>query len=383
MDSSGLGGLDLSSIEAALGNMSEAQSRWAFVVSAEYRIAIQTVASLSLISSLVVVLSVGWIRWRHRKYLERLSLRVSGYVAIADALGAVCELLMMNTELMLRQSSDGLRFVLWLSIFSSLVFVILTVGVAVQLHLSALTRVRVGVYMRLERWYAGLALGLAAGLAAVCVAPMRGLYWVPWMHAFSWPTDAWKRRLVLWSCHYVWVAVAIVYAGGVAGVLALVIRRMYRDSAEVISEPRAPEKWDWARLTGSQRASEETLGSVGSGGSTAKPWAGGRGYVMTLVGSDAATGRAVAVRSYVDRQRFCRSVQRLALYPLVPLVTQLGVVACNMTETPSKALYIYGTAMSAATGLFNLIVFLCNPALPDIVAERVARRTNSLTQVFA
>ncbi|KAJ2842942.1 hypothetical protein IWW36_005729 [Coemansia brasiliensis] len=156
---------------------------------------------------------------------------------------------------------------------------------------------------------------------------------------------------------------------------------MWRDSVQVIAEPRAPEKWDWARLTMSVRPSEDSSSStlhspstlVGHASLSSSKSVGGRGFMMTLMSSDALTGRAVAVRSYVDRRRFLRSVQRLVLYPLIPVITQLGIVACNMTEQPSKALYIYGTAMSATCGIFNIVVFALNPALPDIIADQMTR----------
>ncbi|KAJ1862116.1 hypothetical protein LPJ78_004920 [Coemansia sp. RSA 989] len=363
-------------LATVLDNISEAQSRWAFVVSSEYRVAIQTIAILSMASSILVILACTWVRLCHKKYFKRISLRISGFIAMGDLLSATAELLMMNTGLMLKQSASGLRFILWLSMFSSLLFVFLTLSISLQLHLSTLTkRVRVGVYMKMEKWYVPISFVLAAGLPAVAVSMMQDIFWVPWMHSFSWPVSAGKRRLVLWSCHFVWVALAILYTATISLLLAIVLRRMWRDSVQVIAEPRAPEKWDWARLTMSVRPSEDSSSStlhspLGRPSLSAKA---GRGFMMTLMSNDALTGRAVAVRSYVDRRRFLRSVQRLVLYPLIPVITQLGIVACNMTEEPSKALYIYGTAMSATCGIFNLVVFALNPALPDIISDQMIR----------
>ncbi|KAJ2004719.1 hypothetical protein H4R26_002350 [Coemansia thaxteri] len=369
----------------ALGGMGE----WAFVVSDQWVLAIQSLAIVSLMSSVAVLAAVGLIARRHGKYLRRLSLRVSGYVALADLLSAVAQITMLQNDLMMRQSAAGLRFILWLSMSSTLLFVFLTLAIAVQLHLSTLTRVRVAAYMRLERVYVPASVALAAALPAVAVALMQGIFWVPYMHAFSWPADAWARRLVLWLCSYAWIVGTIAYCAAVALCLSLRIAAMWRNSVEVIAEPRMPEKWDWSRLTSaSTRASHDTLsestacdsadalrkdprtplaaaatdssgrvsisGSMGVGAPR-------RGYLVTVMGSG-----PVAVRSYVDKARFLRSVQRLACYPLVPIITQLGVVAMNMTSEPSRGLYIYGTAMACLSGLLNLLVFLLNPALPDI-----------------
>ncbi|KAJ2159149.1 hypothetical protein GGF46_003237 [Coemansia sp. RSA 552] len=366
--------------------MLDAQERWAFVVSSEWRATLQTLAGMSLVSSVVVVGTMGWIFWRHRRYLDRLSLRVSGVVAIADLLGALAQILMLNNDLMIGQTADGLRFILWLSMFSSLLSAFLIMSMAMQLHLSTLTKVRVRVYTGMEKFYIPGSVLLAVLLPSIAVGMMQGMYWIPWLHSFNWPVAAWKKRLVLWACNYIWLTLAIIYAAIVAFLLALRIRAMWRNSAEIVAEPRLPEKWSWAHLAESTRPSQDVESpltksdeSTFSGGGalahssvcTAKT---GRGYLLTLMESDSLTGRPMAIRTYIDKQRFLRSVQRLACYPLVPLLTQLGVVAMNMPAEPSRGLYIYGTAMAATAGMFNLAVFLLNPALPDIWTDAVRRR---------
>ncbi|KAJ2493550.1 hypothetical protein IWW37_000416 [Coemansia sp. RSA 2050] len=387
-------GQALAELAATMGNGSSGimGDKWAFVVSDKWVMTIQSLAIVSLISSVFVLAAIVHIALRHGKYLQRLSLRVSGYVAIADLLSSVAQIVMLQNNLMMEQTPSGLRFILWLSMFSTLLFVFLTLAISIQLHLSTLTKIRVAVYMRLERWYVPVSVVLAALLPAIAVAQMRGIYWVPYMHAFNWPAESWVRRLVLWMCSYVWVVLTIAYCSGVSLLLSLRIWAMWRSSVEVIAAPRMPEKWDWNRLTSasSVRESHDTDTLKGSGCSQFSAGDGGaglfsptvgrrqslepmaiggsrRGYLVTVVsGFEGPGGAAMAVRSYVDKRRFLRSVQRLACYPLVPIITQLGVVAMNMTEEPSRGLYVYGTAMACLSGLLNLLVFLLNPALPDI-----------------
>ncbi|KAJ2794144.1 hypothetical protein H4R20_006322 [Coemansia guatemalensis] len=170
---------------------------------------------------------------------------------------------------------------------------------------------------------------------------------------------------------------------------------MWKDSVEVVATPRMPEKWDWARLTASVRPSHETEAlsltdtlsanetgarlprhmslaplDPASGSSTLS----GRGYLVTLLGSDQDSGRVVAIQSHVDKRRFLRSVQRLACYPMVPVISQLGIVAVNMTSVPKKGFYIYGSALASTSGMLNLVVFLLNPALPDILKDCVSHQ---------
>ncbi|KAI7820475.1 hypothetical protein BX661DRAFT_189124 [Kickxella alabastrina] len=400
---------ELLGVEDVIAAINE-RNKWAFVVSSQWIRTIQTLSIISLISSLCVLTAMAHIFMRHKRYLARLSIRVSGCVAVCDILSSITQLLLLQNNFMNRQSTHGLRFILWLSMFSTLSFVFLTLSISTQLHLSTLTKVRVATYMRLEKFYVPLSLILAAVFPAIAVVQMKGIYWVPHLHAFNWPsTTALARRLVLWMCNYLWIVLTIVYCAGVALVLSLRIWSMWRDSVDVISEPRMPEKWDWNSLIKRERPSQGTMASssmdtlyhhhkesaqsdqlsvtstvfnqqmpsdpsepaqtVGRSGHMAGSC--GRGYLVTMTVPDRQDGQPVVVRSYVDKSQFLRSIQRLVCYPLVPVLTQLGVVAMNMTEYPSKNLYIFGTVMATTSGLLNFLVFTLNPALPDIWKQDV------------
>ncbi|KAJ1792561.1 hypothetical protein LPJ59_004825, partial [Coemansia sp. RSA 2399] len=345
MSSTGIGSL--------LQSLDQQQSEWSFVVSDQWVITMQSLSVVSLLASLGVLAFMAHIFIGHRKYLERLSLRISGYVALADILNSITQILALHNDLMIKQTSSSLRFILWLSMFSTLLFIFLTLCISLQLHLSTLTKVRMGTYMKLEKYYVPASLLLAAILPGIGVAVMDGMYWNPYMHSFNWPTQDWRRRLTLWMCNYVWIILTILYCSAVALLLSLRIWMMWRNSIEVIEAPRMPEKWDWNSLTASSRSSAETVvsstdllkrPSVASVASVTSSTltdsrrvsfgpmhgqqaaaSGGRGYLLTVMRADKETGQAMAVRSYVDKKRFLRSIQRLACYPLVPIVTQLGV----------------------------------------------------------
>ncbi|KAI8324393.1 hypothetical protein GQ54DRAFT_68805 [Martensiomyces pterosporus] len=417
--------------DAEIAAAVSAVDEWSFIVSEQWEVTLQSLAIVSLASSLIVLVFLGHIIKSHRKYLSRFSLRISGYVALADMANSITQILMLQNTLMIRQSADSLRFLLWLSMGSTLFFIFLTLSISLQLHLSTLTSVRIGAYMRLERYYVPGSLVLATVLPAIAVSQMKGVFWVPQMHAFNWPGESWRRRLVLWMCNYVWIIIVIIYCAGVATFLSLRIWTMWRDSVEVIAVPRMPEKWDWAAKNsdtdGSGRLSRESrittasantlsfghhhhhnsnsnssrgnsnaeFGSPPDSASTVvgdrmtymplanthdapRSYAGGggrgsstasTGYLMTVISTTKEGGRPVAVRSFVDKKRFLRSIQRLVCYPLVPIITQLGVVIMNMVSVPTKGMYIYGTAMAATSGILNLVVFLLNPSLPEMWKE--------------
>ncbi|KAJ2872690.1 hypothetical protein H4R27_006640, partial [Coemansia aciculifera] len=145
-DSSGAGhpvlpadiGQALEELAATLGNGSGGvmgDNEWSFVVFDQWVMTIQSLAIVSLISSVFVLLAIAHIVHRHRKYLHRLPLRVSGYVAIADLLSSVAQIVILQNDLMMRQTKSGLRFILWLSMFSTPLFVFLALAILIQLHL--------------------------------------------------------------------------------------------------------------------------------------------------------------------------------------------------------------------------------------------------------
>ncbi|KAJ1956624.1 hypothetical protein GGI12_005261 [Dipsacomyces acuminosporus] len=392
-----------------IADLMKQNDEWSFVVSDRWELTLQSLAIVSLMSSLVVVLSLGYIILKHRKYLSRFSLRISGYVALADMANSAMQIIMLQNDFMMERSPNALRFLMWLSMASVLFFIFLTFSIGLQLHLSTLTKVRVRVYMKLEKYYIPLSLLFASLFPAIGVSQMKGIYWVPQMHSFNWPVDEdWKRKVILWMCNYIWISLVVIYSTCVCVLISLRILNMWRDSIEVIEVPRMPEKWDWSESNSSDSVNEahsiRSLGSMsvndladsnvqvpdsastavgdkmlytpvdahfnlGNGSSNKEMPRSNTGYLMTVISTSKQTGRPVAVRSFVDKKRFLRSVQRLACYPFVPVITQLGVVILNMTSSPTKGMYIYGTAMATTTGIFNLAVFLLNPALPEIWKE--------------
>ncbi|KAJ2085791.1 hypothetical protein GGI16_006724, partial [Coemansia sp. S142-1] len=103
-------GQALAELAATLGNGngSVMGDEWSFVISDKWVMTIQSLAIVSLISSAFVLAAMAHIAHRHRKYLQRLSLRVSGYVALADLLSSVAQIVMLQNDLMMGQTKSGL-----------------------------------------------------------------------------------------------------------------------------------------------------------------------------------------------------------------------------------------------------------------------------------
>ena len=112
MSSTGIGSL--------LQSLDQQQSEWSFVVSDQWVITMQSLSVVSLLASLGVLAFMAHIFIGHRKYLERLSLRISGYVALADILNSITQILALHNDLMIKQTSSSLRFILWCGVLLGL-----------------------------------------------------------------------------------------------------------------------------------------------------------------------------------------------------------------------------------------------------------------------
>ncbi|KAJ2470283.1 hypothetical protein GGI02_003031 [Coemansia sp. RSA 2322] len=70
---------------------------------------------------------------------------------------------------------------------------------------------------------------------------------------------------------------------------------------------------------------------------------------------------AVSISS--DRKKQIRSVIfRVMLYPTVPIITQVWVLAANMTLECPMWLYVVANIVPASQGIINFLIFITNPA---------------------
>ncbi|KAJ2537790.1 hypothetical protein EV175_006617 [Coemansia sp. RSA 1933] len=64
-----------------------------------------------------------------------------------------------------------------------------------------------------------------------------------------------------------------------------------------------------------------------------------------------------------ERQRYIRSVCiRILAYPLIPILTQIWVLAANMASEAPMWLYVMANIVPATQGILNFLAFTANPA---------------------
>ncbi|KAJ2399671.1 hypothetical protein GGI23_002509 [Coemansia sp. RSA 2559] len=64
-----------------------------------------------------------------------------------------------------------------------------------------------------------------------------------------------------------------------------------------------------------------------------------------------------------ERQRYIRSVCiRILAYPLIPILTQIWVLAANMAPQAPMWLYVMANIVPATQGILNFLAFVANPA---------------------
>ncbi|KAJ1765892.1 hypothetical protein IW140_004899 [Coemansia sp. RSA 1813] len=81
-----------------------------------------------------------------------------------------------------------------------------------------------------------------------------------------------------------------------------------------------------------------------------------------------------------ERQRYIRSVCiRILAYPLIPIITQIWVVAANMAPKAPMWLYVMANIVPATQGILNFLAFTANPAW-DQFRGKLLKRYNTVRE---
>ncbi|KAI9106037.1 hypothetical protein DFS34DRAFT_42850 [Phlyctochytrium arcticum] len=257
---------------------------------------------LSIPAGLLVVLTYILIRLFHPALANRVSLRMSLVITVYDTLYAVFNII--------SSIPTGPSSLCSVSIFVQLVFLLLSLftTAAIGLNLVLIFLLKVNKTKKLEwGYYFGTTI-VAVTLPLVAFTQGR----LGWDGSECWFTvdedggqaDAFKWQ---WITYYTWIVFSITFCTACAGLFYWSVRRPYRKS---------------------------TLTSTG-----------GEGGMMT------ETHRMVS-----------RAVSRIAIYCLVPLVSQVWALASDVQAyhgNPSPLLWMIANFMQGAHGFFNAIVFFC------------------------
>ncbi|KAJ2590304.1 hypothetical protein H4R99_007149, partial [Coemansia sp. RSA 1722] len=81
-----------------------------------------------------------------------------------------------------------------------------------------------------------------------------------------------------------------------------------------------------------------------------------------------------------ERKKYIRSVTfRVTCYPVIPIVTQLMLVICNLMAAPPYWLFVMANVMPSTQGILNFLVYMMNPAL-DIYRKKFIKRMLGIKQ---
>ncbi|KAJ1981389.1 hypothetical protein H4R34_002097 [Dimargaris verticillata] len=282
---------------------------------------------LSVVSGVLIMFIVILLRLWQPKVARTASFLLSFWIGLSDALYRGTVIVSKQYEYVEQHLSDGLvRYLFWSEYFYPVWFVMLTVMIAVDLQLTFIHHRR-SQNRSFQRYYLPI-----ATLAAFCITIpalfVPDIYWNTEFHGYTWTFGTNTRDSIFVMLGFnIWVALGVVYCAVIVVIIA------YRLVQEVRS-------WGASVLdttTMSPRRSQFTV-------------------------------------------ELHRSVARILLYPLVPIITQsLNVVVdwIPFYSDAASTVRRVGTILVSTQGILNLVVFLLNPALHRAISN--IRDRNSTT----
>ncbi|KAJ1986084.1 hypothetical protein GGI25_005987 [Coemansia spiralis] len=90
--------------------------------------------------------------------------------------------------------------------------------------------------------------------------------------------------------------------------------------------------------------------------------------ISEYVGTNDIDGIQVQERKELSdkaKKRIRSVCLRILAYPLIPIVTQIWILATNMTPTAPMWLYVMANIIPATQGMLNFLAFIANPAWDD------------------
>ncbi|KAJ1980129.1 hypothetical protein H4R35_001239 [Dimargaris xerosporica] len=282
---------------------------------------------LSVISGVLIMFIVVLLRLWQPKVARTASFLLSFWIGLSDALYRGTVIVSKQYEYVEQHLSDALvRYLFWSEYFYPVWFVLLTVMIAVDLQLTFIHHRR-SQNRGFQRYYLPI-----ATLAAFCITMpalfVPDIYWNTEFHGYTWTFGSSTRDSMFVMLGFnVWVALGVIYCAVIVVIIA------YRLVQEVRS------------------------------------W-----------GASVIDATTLAPRRSQFTVELHRSVARILLYPLVPIITQTLNVVVDWIPFYSDAANTVrrvGTILVSTQGILNLVVFLLNPALHRAISN--IRDRNSTT----
>ncbi|KAL1916124.1 uncharacterized protein VTP21DRAFT_6128 [Calcarisporiella thermophila] len=268
----------------------------------------------SLVCAIIMMAMVLFLRYSQPSVANTISLKLSLWIGLVDALSRALFLLRISYHVMdaITPSRPWLARLLLYTVYAFPIwFAFLTVSIAFDLHLSFLCRRK--NMKKIQSWYFPVAT-LASFSLALPIPFVGDSFWDKNSHAIFTYVDATTSYLIEIFCFDIWMISSILYSFGI--ILAVI-----------------------CRVLTSLRVVRENLRSISA--------------------------------EMEDREKqLILSVLRILLYPTVLVVCQPASLVLNwlfLTNQPLTELGLRTQRAEAITtgmqGLLNLIVFLLNPAV--------------------
>ncbi|OZJ01539.1 hypothetical protein BZG36_05553 [Bifiguratus adelaidae] len=286
----------------------------------------------SIVCAVLVLLVIFCVWLYNRKLVDRVSLRLSAAISATDLVNSAAIIIYSNVS-----AAGGVcKLAPFLIVWLTNQYILFTVAIAFNLQYLFLNERPFNPYF--EKYYYIFAIGLSLLTAILPLAADRFGFdeaqqycWFKESHTFV--SQAWEYLTYL-----IPELVATAYCLIVVGTVVFRLKRESKELDRQISQGR--------------QAAMNASAQQGSTDWVAMP--------------------EPVLRRQRTRKAINQVVRRILLYPLVPLVTQIGFIVSEMWMYHNLAisypLNVWGVALSATPGICNFLAFCIDPAMYNAMA---------------
>ncbi|KAJ1728173.1 hypothetical protein LPJ72_005593 [Coemansia sp. Benny D160-2] len=270
----------------------------------------------SIVCSALVIIAVIARAIHCRSILKRTTFRLSAWMAVCDIIYSVCQICTFNNTFMTGLPEINLRVIHWLMSASVLTVAFLSGCIGIDLMLAVVSH-STRIANRIRPWYEVASFFLGFVITHPFLYLYKSVQWAEVAQIFHIYAKPAYYKMTSWLTMWGWLFSICTF---LFLIMCATVLKMHR----------------------------ELMGKTS--------------YIARSKDAEGFTPYEHTPMSK-ERQRYIRSVCiRILAYPLIPIITQIWVLAANMTSEAPMWLYVMANIVPAIQGVLNFLAFTANPA---------------------
>ncbi|KAJ1917989.1 hypothetical protein H4219_002877 [Mycoemilia scoparia] len=357
---------------------------------------------ISIVLSVFTMAAVITLYFVRKPVAKRPSIRLSGWIGAADFLTSLMFILQGSYSFMSARNQASIRIIGWINSLGPVAFIFLSSAIALHLQLTVIMK-KDSLAQRLDPFYELISIGLAILFTHPNLYVKRQVVWDPYKQVNHVGDYAFSKKAIFWLFDVLWELLGIVYCFIISVILIFRLWPLW--SRMYSTDLHMPEG---TVSSSNHRSNEGTATSSDQRPSTATYVPGGYYSPVLEQGTPLRTASPLRsanyprmnvsnqllnqngannVISFVTKshhEKVKRMIQRILLYPIVPIITRTLTLADLFITGNTPGLSATARSLAALQGTLNFTIFLLNPGMDDVwscIAKKIFRKNKPEKQL--